>query len=306
MQGLRRLDGTRQQQIIVRNPSFPEPFQAGTTEVVPPLSIRVRSPDLEAQAEVRNLVSLERRLPGNAQATVSYEFNRSTNRLRSINLNAPLPGSTEPPDPTRGNVLELQSTGRETSHEITLRVQQRLRTLTVSGSYQWFRGRNDSQGAFSTPANNHDPAADWGRSNDQVHRFDGRLDAQLPLGIFATLSIRARSGQPYTITTGQDDNGDTVLNDRPPGVSRNSETGPGFQSVSLNLSKAFYLRRNLGTGGGAIGGSGMQVNVFTNVTNLLNRSNFRAVSGALTSLRFGEPTSADDPREIQIGVRFRF
>jgi hypothetical protein len=46
--------------------------------------------------------------------------------------------------------------------------------------------------------------------------------------------------------------------------------------------------------------------VFANITNALNRSNLRSVSGALTSSRFGRPTSADDPREIEIGVRFQF
>jgi len=50
----------------------------------------------------------------------------------------------------------------------------------------------------------------------------------------------------------------------------------------------------------------MQVHLFANVTNALNRSNLRNVSGALTSLRFGQPTSAHDPREIQIGARFQF
>ena len=126
----------------------------------------------------------------------------------------------------------------------------------------------------------------------------------LPLGVFMTLGVSAQSGQPYTITTGTDDNADTNRNDRPAGVPRNSETGPGFNSISLNLSKAFFLRRS--TAGGGAGGGGTQVNVFANATNLLNRGNYQNVSSALTSTRFGQPTSADDPREIEIGMRFRF
>ena len=306
VQSLLLLDGTRRQQIVVRNPSYPNPFLSGETEVIPPSSIRLRAPTLEAQSELRSLVSLERRLPGNAQATLSYEINRSRNRFRSVNLNAPLPGQTVRPDPTLGNILELQSTGRETSRELDIRVQQRLRSMTVSGHYEWNHRMSDSQGAFSLPSNNHDLAADWARSNRSVHQFDGRINAQLPLGIFMAVGMRIRSGRPYTITTGRDDNGDTVSNDRPVGLPRNSGTGPGFHSVNVNLSKVFYLRSKIDASGRPVGGAGMQVHLFANVTNALNRSNLRNVSGALTSLRFGQPTSAHDPREIQIGARFQF
>ena len=166
---LLRLDGTRQQEIVVRNPSYPNPFLSGETEVIPPSSIRLRAADFEAQSELRAQASLERQLPGNVQATVSYELNRSRNRYRSVNLNAPLPGETARPDSTQGNILELRSTGRETSHEIDISLQQRLRILTVSGNYEWFHGMNDSQGAFSLPSNNYDLAADWARSNNRVH-----------------------------------------------------------------------------------------------------------------------------------------
>ena len=306
VEGLLRLDGTRQAEIVVRNPSFPDPFTSGEVEVIPPSSIRVRSPDLETQSELRSQISLERRLPGNVQTTVTYDLVRSTNKLRSVNLNAPFPGQSVRPDSTQGNILELQSTGRETEHEIEFEVEQRLRTVSLSGTYRWNHERNDSRGAFSLPTNNYDLAADWGRSNTRIHQFNGSVNAQMPLGIFLTVGVRAQSGQPYTITTGRDDNNDTRRTDRPPGVPKNSEIGPGFQSTTINLSKVFFLRRNASDLGRAAGGAGAQVNVFANITNALNRSNLQNVSGALTSTRFGRPTSANSPREIEIGVRFQF
>ena len=306
VEGLLRLDGTRQHELVVTNPSYPNPFLSGETEVIPPSSIRMRSPNLEAQSEARAQISLERQFPGNIQATLSYNFNRSTNRSRSVNLNAPRPGEIERPDPTQGNILELQSTGRETAHELGLDVQQRLRFMTISGEYEWSREMNDSQGAFSLPSDNYDLAADWARSNNRIHRFEASVNAQLPLGVFMTVGFEANSGQPYTITTGRDDNNDTRSTDRPVGVPRNSEIGPGFQSVTVNLSKVFFLRRDTSDLGRAAGGAGAQVNVFANITNALNRSNLQRVSGALTSRRFGQPTSAFDPREIEIGVRFQF
>ena len=303
---LLRLDGTRQQELVVRNPSYPNPFLSGETEVIPPSSIRVRSQHLEAQSELRAQVSLERQLPGNVQATLSYEFNRSQNRYRSVNLNAPLPGDTERPDPTQGNILELRSSGRAGEHELGLNVQQRLRILTVSDNYRWNHQMNDSQGTFSLPSNSYDLAADWARGNNRTHEFNASVNAQLPFGVFMTVRVQARSGQPHTITTRRDDNNDTVSNDRPAGVPRNSETGPGFRTTNVNLSKVFYLRRNVDDAGRVAGGAGIQVNVFANLSNVLNRSNLQNVSGALTSSRFDQPTSAGSPREIQIGARFQF
>ena len=307
---LLRLDGTRQQELVVTNPSYPNPFLSGTTEVIPPSSIRVRSPDLEANSELNSRASIEQTLPGNVLATVSYEYNRSTNRYRSVNLNAPRPGETDRPDPTKGNILEFRSTGKSISNSLRFDLRQRLRMLTISGNYNFSHEMEDSEGGFSLPSNNYDLAADWGRGDDRQHWFNASVNAQLPLGMFLTLGVQARSGEPYTITTGRDDNGDTESNDRPPGVPPNSETGPGFRSTNINLSKVFFLRRDAGgrdaSGGRRAGGAGAQINVFANISNALNRANLQRVSGALTSRRFGQPTSANDPREIEIGMRFQF
>jgi hypothetical protein len=306
VEGLLRLDGTRQQELVITNPSYPDPFLAGEAEVIPPSSVRVRSPELEAPVETRAQVSLERQLPGNIQTTVSYNFARSTNQLRSLNLNAPRPGESARPDPTQGNILEIQSTGRHTTHEVTFEAQQRLRLMTISGEYEWTHARNDYQNAFGLPSNNYDVAIDWARSNDRIHRFEASVNAQLPLGVFMTVGYQANSGQPYTITTGRDDNFDTERNDRPAGVPRNSGLGPRFESTTVNFSKVFFLRRDTSDLGRQAGGAGAQVNVFANVTNALNRTNFQNISSALTSSRFGQPTSAGSPREIEIGVRFQF
>jgi hypothetical protein len=300
---LLRLDGTRQQELVVRNPSYPNPFLSGTTER-PPSSIRVRAPELGPRVDLRSQVSVEQTLPGNARATVSYEFERSTSEYRSVNLNAPRHGETDRRDPMRGNILELQSTGRTTEHELSVNVQQRFRTFTVSGDYRFTHKMDDSEGAFSLPSNNYDLGADWSRADDEVHDFRGSVNAQVPLGIFLTLGVQARSGERYTITTGRDDNGDTESNDRPPGVLRNSGTNPRFLRTDLNLSKVFFFRRD--PSGSRAGGAGMQVNVFANVTNVLNRMNVDRVSSVLTSSRFGQATRAGAPRELEVGLRFQF
>ena len=130
--------------------------------------------------------------------------------------------------------------------------------------------------------------------------FTGSLNAQLPLGLFLTASHQWSSGQPYTITTGRDDNYDGVTNDRPEGVARNSATGPGFQSTSFNISKAVYFGQQ------GRGGSGTNLNWFVNLSNAFNVVNLGTPSGVMTSSNFGRSTSARNPRELEVGVRFNF
>jgi len=104
----------------------------------------------------------------------------------------------------------------------------------------------------------------------------------------------------YGITTGTDDNMDGEANDRPPGVERNSEFGPGLLQFDFSFSKAFFF------GDSSAGSSRANVNLFINATNAFNQANYNAPSGVLTSPNFGKITSAGAPREIEAGLRFQF
>jgi hypothetical protein len=124
---------------------------------------------------------------------------------------------------------------------------------------------------------------------------DTTLNTELPLGVFLTGRLTARTGQGYSILTGRDDNRDGRVTDRPAGVGRNSERGPRTYSVDFNISKAFFL-----------GAGGQNVNVFANMSNAFNRLNPGTPSGVLTSPNFGRSTSAQNPREIELGMRYQF
>jgi hypothetical protein len=124
------------------------------------------------------------------------------------------------------------------------------------------------------------------------------VNSQLPLGVFLTTSVSINNGNPYSITTGRDDNGDGVINDRPPGMPRLSRIGPTYRSVGFNISKAFRIGHNKN--------SASNLNVFANMTNAFNTVNLGTPSGVLTSPFFGKSTSASNPREIEVGMRFQF
>jgi len=240
-----RLDGTRQQQIVIRNPSYPNPFLGGSASLFP-TSLRVRAEDLAAPYNMNSSITLEQKVSNSLGMTLSFDTVRGVHLLRLRNINAPLPGILVRPDPSKGNINQLESTGKSFSKNVSIGFRENLPTawnLNVFGNYTLGWNNNDTDGAFNLPANNYDLASEWGRSpQDTRHRFQAGVNVRLPWNVNSNLFIQANSGRPFNITTGFDDNGDTVTNDRPAGVRRNSGDGPSTYNLNLNLSRTFNLR----------------------------------------------------------------
>ena len=48
------------------------------------------------------------------------------------------------------------------------------------------------------------------------------------------------------------------------------------------------------------------MNLFANVTNMFNQVLYNNPSSVMSSDNFGKYTSASDPREVEVGLRFQF
>ena len=300
-----RLNGTRQYEIVINNPSYPDPFQSGDLTVVPPASRRVFDANLVTPYYTNFALAVERSFPRNLFVSASLDFHRGSRLLRSRDLNAPLPGTLPDangrfprPDPTQGNVWLLESAGFSKWNGFRLSMRQRFSIFNVNASYAYQLNGGDASwdGPFNSPSNSYDLAADW--ASVPRHQLNGSINSQLPLGVFLTTSVSINNGNPYSITTGKDDNGDGVINDRPLGMPRLSEIGPTYRGVSFNISKAFRI--------GRARTSASNLNMFANVTNAFNTVNLGTPSGVVTSPFFGKSTSASNPREIEVGTRFQF
>ncbi len=254
LENLLRLDGTRQFQIVVNdfstNPYDPAHSETvfGNGRIVPPASIRVRSTNLVTPYSANTSISFERSLPKNVGMTISWDTVRGVHRYRSRNLNAPPPDRPGVrPDPTVGNIYQLESTGFSRSSNYTIGFRQTMRNrwnLNLFGNYTLGWSRNDTDGPFGTPMNNYALRSEWGRSpEDTRHRFFTGAGFSLPGGFNVNSNVNFNTGRAYNITTGRDDNGDTVINDRPAGVPRNSGIGPRNMVVNMNLTKVIRLRR---------------------------------------------------------------
>ena len=211
-----RVDGEHQYDVIVENPSFPVITGAGTRL---PAEHHPRPRRSTSRSSSRPRSASSGRSPRWAGLRMDYMWTRGSNTLRSVNVNAPVDGVR--PDPTSGNISEIQSTGRRASDRLTVGVNARHERLRIFTNvmYQLQSSRNYADSATSLPSDSTNPDADWGPSAQDIrHRLFVMFNAPIWKGIRAGLNMQVASAAPYNITTGRDDNGDTVFNDRPAGV----------------------------------------------------------------------------------------
>jgi hypothetical protein len=326
-----RVDGTRQTDMVVRNPGFPDPFAGGDAIVLPSGRIS-QAGDLTLPRTLRTNVGIEQSLGPLARLMGSVSYARGQGLLRGRNLNAPLPDGTRP-DPARGNITQVESTARSEGYMLYAGFNMALpwHRLFMFVSYTYADMKTDTDGPLSLPADNFDIAAEWGPAPMDIrHRFTGMFNMNLWKGFKIVTNVNANSGQPYTITTGRDDNGDTVINDRPAGVARNSARAASRWDAGARLSWSFGFGQRKGADGagtpmivmhrigGPAGDSSMggfsggaedkrfRFELFAAATNIFNRTNPMGYSGVMTSPFFGQPTSAGAPRRIEVGARFGF
>jgi hypothetical protein len=260
------------------------------------------------------MVGVERRLPGGLRVEASYAYRTGLHLLRGRNVNAPDANGIRP-DPNIGNVTEIRSIGRLSDH---------LFSVSVNGRSSWHRAFytaryefedewNDGDGPTSLPADDLSPD-EWGPASGSArHELSlfGGLD--LVRGVQTAVNLRGGSAPAYNITTGRDDDGDGVVNDRPAGVGRNSARGGEQVRMDLRLTwRLDFGQAPTARGGGEGRGGGRRtegragVELYLRAQNVLNTVNYTGYRGAQTSPFFGEPTSARAARQIEVGTRFRF
>ena len=107
----------------------------------------------------------------------------------------------------------------------------------------------------------------------------------------------------YSIRSGLDLNGDQSTRDRPLGVARNTETGPGRVNVTMTLTKYFRPeapqqaeRRQ----------EKPSVRFHIRASNLLNTTRVRGYSGVLSSPLFGLPTGYLPGRTVRLSIQTNF
>ena len=260
-----RLNGITQQQTIVNSPTFypggPTPSQlvgASTSSTIYQIA-----PDLRAPDTMQTGLSVERQVAKGTTVSLTYLNSRGEHQLFLRDINAPLPGTFNPADPTSGvrplaatygnaNVFAYDSSGIFRQNQLIANMRVSLGSrLSLFGFYSLNFANSDlgsasyspamsstsgggfsSGGALSSPgylSDPYDPMVDYGRATFAVrHRavLGGNLAG--PYGFRLNPFMLVTSGRPYDVTLGQDLYGDSLFNARP----ALAPPGPGVKTAS--------------------------------------------------------------------------
>ena len=287
-------------ELLLRNPSYPDPLVgAGSEESLP--SNRVRwSAGLSTPYVGQYSATVERRLSKETVLSVSWTRRVGVGLLRSLDLNAPLAGVGRP-DPELGIVRQLGSSARLESQEIQTQLRGNLGEF-FQGTlrYAWGRAYNDVGDDEELPANSLDLSREWGPAAfDRRHSFDALGAFEVKNWFELGVVLEMESAPPYTLITGDDDNGDGVAKDRPAGIGRNTERGAGAVELDMRLSRGFDMP-------GIRAGEPTRLTLTLDAFNVLNTVNFGDFVGNMRSPLFGQATSAGSARRLQAGLRWSF
>ena len=325
-----RVDGFRQQELNILNPSFPDP---GTIGLIPPTNRYVLAEDYSMPRTTRFSGGVDQQLFKVTRVSGTYSYQRGARLARGLNLNAPVDGVR--PNPAFRNIVHVVSDAASWLHQFQLdatvnpgallpafkgpRVSYKRTTLFLN--YTLARLENNTDGPFSIPFTGDLTLERGPAGNDVRHRLNVALNNQIIRNVIMSLSANIGSADAYTLVTGRDDNGDGVFNDRPDGSGRNSLRAEGQLNVNMLLGYqfAFGTTAALPPGVGVFGGGNSaqvrtfdqgtaryRLGFFVQVFNLLNRPNYIGYSGTMTSQFFRKPTTVRDMRKIDVGMQLQF
>jgi len=327
-----RLDGFHQQSVNIANPEYPDPGLL----VALPTDKYLLSSDLLMPRTMRLNFGVQQTLNQRFNVGMNYADMRGTDLFVGRNLNAPERGLRSDPDFV--NIIEAVSAGRSRFQSLSVNASVNLakptdqantrrfvwtRGLQVFANYGTGRFQNNTSGPFSLPATGN-LEDEWGPSPEDIrHRLNFGLYTTMLRNFSASLNFNGSSARPLNITTGTDDNGDLVFNDRPAGVGRNSArtSSQWNSSASFNYSIALGSRTVTSGGGVSIsmvngvpvasvmGGPSTpryRLNLSVYINNLTNHANFGGYSGVMTSRLFLKPISAAGVRNVTFNAGLTF
>ncbi len=300
-----RVDGLRQRDLTVINPTYPDPGSGGTVSTS---SRYLLGDDLVMARTTRLSAGVDQTLTPHLRVSALYSRVRASHVLRGNNLNAPVAGLR--PDPAFANVIavvaDAESRADQLQAGITVNLANKAsstglfnwRRTTMRLTYYLAKATNNSDSAFSPPPNGV-LSTEWGPSaGDRRHRLTTSVTTTALKNLTATLALAANTGTPYNITTGFDDNQDAIFNDRPLRTKRNSARMPGQWTLGGSASYAMPLE----------GGNGHEYRLSFSLSaeNLTNHANYTGFSGVMTSPFFRQATAVSSVRRITIGANFGF
>jgi hypothetical protein len=328
-----RVDGFRQRELNIANPLFPDPGNVGSITAT---NRYLLSGDLPMVRNTRVSAGIDQTLSPRVRISATYAHTRGSGLLRGENLNAPVGGVR--PDPAFVNIVKVVADAASRQHTLNANANVALappsppftgprwnwKRTSFNVNYSTGRLENNTDGAFSLPFTG-SPAGEWGEVAGEIrrHRFNVGINSSALRNLNANLNFNGSTGTPYSITTGRDDNGDLVYNDRPAGIGRNSQWSPRQWTVNGNFFYSLPIGKKTVQNPGGITGITIRdgvANVMTggppppryrigiavSVQNLTNHTNYTGFSGTMTSPFFLQPQNVLNTRKVDVSLNFSF
>jgi len=305
-------------------PAFPnqlprDAYQGVPVSQLPPRNVQVFDPQLQSPRNQQISIGYVRELTADFAVSVDYINNKGSHLIRRIDTNAPasIPAgvlrsvaaadATRPLVPVAGGfrlIEQDESTGSSQFNGLYLSARKRFsRSFAFDLAYTLSTIENDTDDINFRPVDSRRANDESGPSlNDRLHVLALNGHVRLPAEIDLMPILFHSSGQPLNIVTGGDDNGDTIFNDRPAGVGRNTERTSGYSQLDLGLMRRFRL------------GGTVAIEARAEIFNLFNTVNYSGffnfgASGVRPdengTLAF-QPTVAGPPRQFQFAARMTF
>lgn len=319
-----QLNGTIQSQLQINNPVYGSPLTSGTSTIT---SLRAPLPRLTQSPSLQSHLGVEHEFPRHWHAQANLYLAHAWDSLRSSDINAPLDGSPTGARPIEPNVnlYQFQQTGRLGGNVLFVGVDQHsLKQLQIFAGYVRMDLRGDADSSTFFPQSSFSNRGEIARPSwEATHQLIAFSNYVLPRSVNLSVQFNAASGLPYNVTSGFDNNGDGVFNDRPvfstsssttvyntrfgllspdgsgEALGRNAGTLPWNVHLDTNLSRTFTLPHRAGK-------EVQSVALNLRSTNLLNHTNVLAVGGVLGSPLFGQAYQADAGRRVEAGLRWSF
>ena len=326
-----RYNGVLQQQYVVANPDFypNAPVVSSLAGMGLPQTVETMAPGLRTPYLMQSSVAVEQALPGATVGGVTVAQTLGRHLLYSANVAA---------IPAGGNNYQYQSEGNLDETQVTVSLRRKYRNgFALFGNYTWTRAMDNTDGASMFPVNGNHIAAEWGRAATDIHHY-AVVNGTVPgmLGMTMSPYLIVRSGAPFNLITGHDNNGDSIYNDRPgiatdptkPGVvktpyglldpspaggerivPRNDGQGPDFVEMNLRVSRAFALHHAEAPGVAPAARmrpgwftiphtpTGPHITVSVTARNLMNHDNRGLPSGNLSSPLFNQSNTLSSPTD---------
>ena len=242
------------------------------------MDAHLRSPYL-----MQSAFTIERQLAVKTTLAITYTNSRGVHELRSLDTNAPLPGTFNSNSPGSavypfGNpnpLFLMTSSGVYNQNQLIFNFNSQVnKRVSLTGSYTFNHARSDTDGLGTFPANPYDYQGEYGPASTDIHHrvsLGGTINTRWNLR-FSPL-VNLQSGAPFEITAGNDPFGTTLFNARPgigadpskpgliqtayglldpnpvagePLLSRNFGRGPGQMSVNLRVGKTIAFGPEIG------------------------------------------------------------